>query len=219
MARKLTAIVDGTLVSGRYTYETSRMAEIELTHEGLPRLRCSWLTTASSSHQGRCTVTQTPVRPAAQLAMLYRVARHLVDHEQQVVESFRALEVAIARTLADGSLPDGLFVALESAQRLLVVDGSVTELDHRDRLVDMRVGHGSYHQRAAALKRHWSRSLFHEHLDEDLQEQLVARIKRRRAELLESPTARYKTPGSLKRRGPAAIMRQAFLLMLELSPR
>jgi hypothetical protein len=156
------AVVNGKIITGRYLPETSYVVEIELTMPDLFRLTTSWTTPRLNRLDKTTRVTIT--KPTAMLAHLYEIVMHLKGHKVQIIESYEAVEVAIAMSLdiEKGMVPDELFGSLKEVKKMLFLEQDFvqTEVDHRDDLVDLRVGHSSFAERKAALTSQCFRSLF-----------------------------------------------------------
>lgn len=181
MPRPLTAVINGTIITGRYLQETSYTVEIELTMPDLLRLRTSWAPPRPMKLGKTTSITIT--KPTAMLSHLYKIAMHLKEQRWQIIESYGALEVAIAMSMdiGKGVVPDELFGSLKEMKKMLVVDGDQTELDHRDDLVDLRVGHSTFHERKKALTDHWFQQMFRQEIEPEIQEQIVWWIREQKA--------------------------------------
>ena len=178
MSRTLSMTVNGKTITGRYLSTGPSVIEIELTMPDLLPLHYSWVKPTSTRYGN--TTSITIIKPERMLRYLYEIATHLNEHAEQIVESYRVLEIKIAEAFVEGGVPDELFVALKNVSRMMLVAGAETEVEHRDDLVALRVGHSGYHERVKALRDHWFRSLFRQKVEPELQEQIIGWLRGKR---------------------------------------
>jgi hypothetical protein len=181
MPRTLTTTVNGTIVTGRYLHHSNNLIEIELTMPDPLRLRTSWAVPRPTTFES--TTSVMIIKSTKMLAHLYEIATHLQDHKDQIIESYAALQVAVAMSMdiEKGVVPDALFESLKQVKRMAVVVGVETEVEHHDLLVDLRVGHSTFTERKAALTGHWFRYLFRREVEPEIQEQVIMWINEQRA--------------------------------------